>query len=646
MSKPSLGMARNLEFQRNKANILKDLPFAKLRPKKKVPLRRIFDGINDTYSFKMPKYSRERQFSESVLNKLKRNQKAKVKRLTDPGDDTEFIKQRFRRMSHVAKSISDQSSKLYDLLVVMREKRDSVDVVRKNFSEMFYGGCSITGQAMGAVIASEISFLKKPDKKKPRYNLPPMALMDKLATDLGFTDVAALEAEALKGSQLKTFKQIKYGSKTKSKVSGELGSLYERVDTKMAKDKLQDNEDAYVECDSIDDISVDAASDEEFVRVEAAKLQDVLDQDVGRFKSTPFLHDKTYTYKLLYLAYLNYFGYILPFGKTLPSLGWMLVFSYYIDPENSLGLRLNMTNFVLKVGGLPLLEKHSLLGDPDVEKLRMLFKPSLTSAGSTTIRKAATAVLMNTVSTRNIHLKQSELTDEIQTLKEELSEHMKSYHSVLKYSNLANNAKHVQEGEYLQDSVNLAFSDDSDVYHHIIERILLKHDVEYKRDIPSPEQFYQNFTPAMEDTAELVVKYAKLWKSGKAIGKQWFIFSLMNDCNDIEKSCLARFKRMSQTNGYEASIRLLTHPHDMTAYIRQCFDEVDQIIGTHTMSQLNSMLDGSGFKSNVTRREWATIDIDDVLRDDPVLKKLVDNAIKVGPDKVKKTYSKYSGKVF
>lgn len=620
------GMDLNVKFQTQKTRLLGELPFAKIKPKKHVPSRKVYDGIQKLQRQKTMMFSADKTLTNTLLKKLKKNKKAKKQKVLSKEDD-DFLQSRGRRMRYVASTISNHTSELYSLLLVMRENSDKVDDVRVSFNAIFYGGSTITGVSMGSVASSEMNFIRNPDPKKPRHNLPPTSLIEKLAAELGFSGVDELEREARKGAQLKTFKEIQYGNRVKSNRSGDLTDVYERLETKRAKKLLEyfeeGEEEELLSVGSFEDISVDDSEDENFIRAEAEKLQDVLDQDDGRFKSTPFLYGKVYTYKLLYYAYLNYFGYILPFGKTLPSLGWMLVFSYYIDPENSLGLRLNMTNFVLKVGGLPLLEKTSLIGDSELESLRLLYKPTLTSEGSGTARRALTSTLLNTIRTRNIHLKQCELIDSMNSLKEDLSECMTRYHSILEHSDLAKEPLYTLDADSLQDNVNLALSDNSTVYHDIMRKLLVKHDVEYISDIPDPSLYYQNFVPLMVDTAALVVKYAKMWKAEKPLGRQWFIFNLMHDCGDIEKSSFARFRLMCKTSGYTDSVKILIAPSEAIDEIRDCFDKAEKLVNEKTVAELKSILASSNFKADVVRKEWVVLEARSILKEDPELARLI-----------------------
>lgn len=628
LEKKFRGSEKNRAYFKAAASVLKRYPNARIHPNRGVPLRRLYQ--------KMMQNSTTKSARSGMVNEFMRQHQAKFK--SSVKAQKEFINQAVRDLKKGKRVVADQvaqhhsdHAKIYDIALTMVSNSPKVDDLRPEFSEIFYCSKNITGKAMASTAIDEALALKGVLKDAKRYNLPPKSLIGQLADELGFASIREMEEEFGKGAQVKWLQTIRSAPEGQYSAGyHEVNSYYQKIDTAKAtsaKEELGDLMDLI----EFGEDNVEFANDEEekAMMASADDIRKVLSKDSAAIRVMPFTYGKRFTYKLLYYAYLNKYNFKLPFGRTLPDSNWMYVFSYFIDPKNAMGLRMNLENFKLKVGGLPLLEKSLIFDDVFEDQLKQAFRSSLSSAGVTTFQKSLTACLMNIVKIRNVKFKQSELHDEAEDLLEEINALMKQYDVALDNSSLSENLEHRLTQARLQSNVNLAFGKNSGK--DLLEAALNEFGIRYFDGLTRSSKYYQLFDTMMVQTAGLIFKYTQLWKSGDEHGKQWFAFAFVNSSTDPE-GYFQTIKSLCFDDKFDGVLEFLFEGKTNVELVKGYFIAMKKIFDSPDSSELNSLLVDSNFSFDVARVEWARVTAEDILASDPALALLVKaNLVQTSP---------------
>lgn len=545
------GRNENDIFMNVQSKILTEYPNAAIIPGKDIPMATIVKSVKKNMTPDTGKYGMENLAMEYMKKLVKENEESNTKHKEYEIKLNAELGNRKTSMETVAKHLSLDRLVLFRLSMLLADKKNTLKECRDSASELFYLPAKTTAKAITMLVASHVLMMAGEDQKV-RYNVPPVDAVKKLAFELGYNNLSDMENDIENGSMLKAMKAMKkinLSDNKDIKIPHELDKLHEAIDTKKARkakdriikeandetdpDKKKEKDKLKEDMDMIDfDPGVDADeafSDEnvEMTKADQLDLAIIINSSEKNLKVMPFVYSNVYCYKVLYYFYLNKYGFTLPFGKTIPNSSWLIIFSYIIDSQNILELRLDLTKYCLKLGGIGLVEKSEFFNMTTDRKLRNLFRPAITRGDdATNFKFAATACLTLIVKLKSKRIKMAELCDLRIALKEKLNAIMEQTNQLLKTNELENDLRYKLKMSTLQKLVNSALKDDKQDK-HFISSMLSDRGVVYDSKRPRMKDLNDLLSfEAFKMASEMLSNY-HLYKDDNLNGKAWFVFAIL-----------------------------------------------------------------------------------------------------------------------
>lgn len=154
----------------------------------------------------------------------------------------------------------------------------------------------------------------------------------------------------------------------------------------------------------------------------------------------PLRYSAEFTYSVLfYVTQTLKKPYCYPFGRTHPPADWVYVNTLLVDPTNRLGLRLDSTTFLKKLGGVKLLDNHCMLSDTIESDFSANYESLLTRTDSTKsftdcLARIATRLERIAVSTKYV----CQSLNENDKLEEDLEDLIKKGNDIVRSANKPN----------------------------------------------------------------------------------------------------------------------------------------------------------------------------------------------------------------
>lgn len=587
-SKLRAGYEKNKLYIEQAALVQKAYPFANLVPQDSAPIHRIMQRIK-----KIRKKSKPTGTSR-VISRYRATCRTRASRIygraqtlkTIAKDDKISISQQGKRVQqHVVEEMAENMA----IASLLKSSATDKKQFKEEMTSYYYLPKNCTMRAMKALIADAVTFANDPLSKYTRYHLPSRLAMSEVCLEGNFGSLEELEASLETGTMLKTMKAIKIKSKSdagfeRSQAPFEINEYYNQRDTTLAKDMI-DADDGLNEIDVDDELlgeyQTPVTDEDVFFEKEIEggleELKEVYETEGDVAHIRPFVYSMGYTYKIIFQVYLNRHGYKLPFGKTIPSLPWLYVFSYYLDPENALGLRMSRDRYMFSVGGVGLLEKDLVKDMPVDRHVYQLFKPSMSASGDVTVFKNAVV----SVYTLLIRLKSCidslcELKDIKEELKFDISNSVEQMHNVTKTVGISEDhdiAGIITGATTIADRIFNPSTDEDD-----LERLLFEiHQAEYsgKRsklaDAMAPLSYDSAFM------ASTMAKFAYDWDNGTELSKAWYVKGVLNS-GKPQNAFFDLVSEMLMDSGFNAMTALLFGNKAVAQKARSCVAKARDII--------------------------------------------------------------------
>lgn len=456
-------------------------------------------------------------------------------------------------------SVSQQSNKVkLEMVNEISENMGIAALVKasaisnKKFKEeimlYYYLPKNCTLKAMKALVADSIAYAGDPKMTSTRYHLPSRTAMSQVCLEGSFTTLEDLEVAVETGTMLKTMKELAIRSKSdasfeRSQAPLEINDYYIEKETTLVKGLIEEESGfdyTMVDEEFVGDYQRPVNEEDEFFERETEKaldeLKDVYENGGEMLYIRPFVHSAAYTYKIIFQVYLNRHGFKLPFGRTIPSLPWLYIFSYYLDPENVLQLRMSKDQYMFKIGGIGLLEKSIVKQMPVDSHIYNLFKPSTSTSGDLSVFKNAV------VSAYTILIKMKACIDTLSELKD-IKEHLQSdvastVDQMLTTSRSVGITQDHDISGILNDSTTIANKIfDPSASEQDLERLIFDlHGFQYVAGQPRLSDAIAPLSYDSAFMASVMAKFASDWENGSEVAQAWYVKGVLNKGKQQNKS--------------------------------------------------------------------------------------------------------------
>lgn len=529
IAKAKAGRDVNLMYQAAAHNVRQTYPFANVLPSSQVPMKGPFIEAKKVQATQGTKFTTEALTTRMMIEKHADAQAKAKKREAhmkkgDPQRIADFA-------DSIAGLINDDQAKVLQIAAAIMRTVGNLEKKRKMLGNVFYCPKNMTQMAISSLLADySLRTRGLIATDAPSFGLPPVRLVREVASRLGYSSIDLFEADveaAIQVDAMKSFKKMAGGrdagdhlpheildfvAKSQTRAAASDKELFETDPLKIKKTiEYGDALDAQEAVDGYDE-------DEEvkmFSRIHKARGQ--------KLQLMPFKYGNKFTYKVLYYLYLNHCNYILPFGRTIPNAPWLYLLSYVIDKGNSLRLRMDTNDYLLKLGGIGLLEASNLYNQEIHSTMKKLFgRTTGTGSNMASMKNLATMVLMGFIKVTQKRRRRAELYDSLSAEKAFISKTREEVTSEIDSKGLKNDLLYIREmGDFnkmvdlvLQRQINITELSTMMYSHYGITHNQNRWTAKDIRDVISYPSFLM---------ADTMVRYAKAWDRGEADAKAWYM---------------------------------------------------------------------------------------------------------------------------
>lgn len=630
------GAETNNEYLRAQDKVRKAAPYAAVSPSSKVPLKKVHDKVREIRAPQAGAGVHSKVFMRVMQKKREENRRDKEKHKKANIGSQEEAKSRSKVMEDVVEKLTDEQADIYRLATFIATPGLTLKDSREQVAKLFYVPNNITAKAISLLIMARVMILSGVEQGII-YNLPPIDTAERLCADLGFETIRQMESEMRKGSMIKgmkAYKKITMTDATSHNMDDYLTSIDTKKAKKMRKELLTEYEETLIE---FEDVDLDSAneSEAEMQKQDFIDVNAVVNATKYKTKVYPFVFGRIYTYKILYYFYLNKYNFVLPFGRTLPDLGWLLAFSYMIDHNNFLGLRVDINNYILKAGGLPLLEKYSFFDETTDNTLRNLFRPLMTESGDfTSLKKTTTAALTKMIKVKASSRKLAEIKDTQEALKSDINDIMAEVNQIAKSGNLESTALFSQRLKTLQSKASISLSK-SDKSEELLGLLLNELGIKYNNNRVKLSDYNDVFSYDSFAMAKTMLNYSNQQKDNDASGKRWFLFALIKHYEE-RADYFSIIYDMIKGEKHGKLLKLLFGSQAALEQVITHIESAEAAIKDEMSIEYHDALVAFRNKTNDFNIEWTKSTIESMIADDPKLAELVEKALKdkVEPEKM------------
>jgi hypothetical protein len=625
----------NADYLALREKILKRFPYSNFKPSKDVPMYLIIRRIDRVYAGASPSL-RAKALIKNMFSCLRKHHRMSQMRL-DQARGGEYRREIDENLKEVSKSMVPGQAALYEIAKLVSQKSMDANTLRSHFESLYFAPKNITMKAMNAVIVSEIDFIAAASgsKKSKRYNLPPRKIVDELALKLGFADIEEMQEQIGRSSLLSTIRAFRDPHQSEDAASSihDFDEYMRRTQNPKARDfvsklkKKTKSKENLTDFNDKDDIVYENEFVERQMQFETDELRDVLNADPTKVKVTPFAYGAEFAYKMLYYYYLNEYSYILPFGQTIPDLPWLLTFSYITDSTNTLGLRLDYDRYLLKVGGVPLVEKSAVYTEDVDARLKKMFRSSLSNSpgSSGSMKQLVTASIVSAVKISNLKYVQSNSVDQIGRLKADVSTQLRSLEYTLKNSELTEDPCYQDRLSALRLLKIDAFAGDLKGIHKFTKNVIRDLGGEYEDPGNKAAELRAMFSERMYAAAEMMAGYASSWDAGDS-SKTWFVRSIQS--MSASGSDFGMIYNMFKKDSYARTLQVLFRTKEKYASTEKCLQLATKFLTDPNDPTYARLVASAFFDNPEAADEYVVSTAESIIREDPEIAALVLESMK------------------
>lgn len=629
------GFFTNEAYQRISGVVQKHYPYARTRPTTSVPIKGVFnkvDSVKARGNHTLRSAVTERVLGsrrEMKLEKKQNNLNAKKALNSSVQKNKKYLMLQKNRMVVDGSRIISLAQKLID-------PKSSAEDVRNIASSLYFIEDRTTLKAISVLATSEVNTMN-PKYIGRRYNLPSKALADQVAQGLGLPDSETLVEEVLKSSYYSSINKLRSSAKAgKAGFSQDLEKYLERVQTPQAAgfiEKLKTDREGWIKeaaefietVGDDDDIEYEDMGDKIEDEIEIEDMRAILERDDCLVRVFPFRYSLIFSYRILYYFYMNEYGYLLPFGKTLPSLGWLLCFSYIVDSENVLGLRIHHDTYILKVGGLGLLEKSAFYDNTLDSRLKSLFSPTIagSSMATGTLKLVVRATLTSVIRGSYLQDKIDSLFDAHSNMTYDLSDQINAYETSLKNEGLAADSTNKTMLNNFKRMLSLVHNRLTDDVNTQLTSMIFSQDlISVNRDQVSVADI---FSLSMYRTAEAIADQSKRWSDGDIESKGWFVNSVI----EYYRGRGGRFGiiyNMAKKPGFIKVLKILFRKNEILDDVLSNFTRASTIVEEYG-DEMAELANTRAFASLDADNDIVRVTAQSIIDSDPTISALLNAAL-------------------
>lgn len=548
-----------------------------------------------------------------------------------------YAEEEHERGEQLAKNISEVETDVIRMLVAMSTKSESVENMRKLMTER---GWILPDNATATAIseickASAFIMLHGPGNSI----MPGTIKVDSIQSTcelLGFQDYQELKDEINAGILQKNITdvaRILKGDLQDEEFKGGIGmaAILGDIQTRDAKLDLDgDEEDKdYLEIednsDSFDDLSDNMESEDE------EEIKDMVGGITANQKARflmPLKYSSRFTYKVVYYILMNRSKIQLAFGRTLPNTGFTYAVMLLCDPNNDYGLRYDPKAFMLKIGGVGLLEKSIYFENTSSAVFRRCYKATSSSSSDLTAMKNITTnvytLLARMTAKRNSY---AELKDSLIDLQNKIDSDVTYYFNVLNSNGLADSLLFKQRSQKLSKRVSNAKSIAKS--RNALQKMIANElNLYYSEEDDTVKNELEYLSYGAVYMAEAMSENAEKHFEGIADGTEWFIlgysrflsgvdgyFNLIRELFEQERNAAAIIDFLFPVEKDRVNVKKALH------VVKKMFEDQKAVSVSRILARIQKKTDESPYLA------WSNTVANQVLAENRQVHQLVKSAI-------------------
>lgn len=572
---------RGYNYIRKIERILKKYPRADLLPNRFVHLRRLLDGTHDVYARKLARNDPKSLIFSLINDRAASANQHYTDQKKSAAEEEEKREAERDQMDHIADMMGQSYKDQVNLLLSYRKKGVPVDMKRSLAQDYFFLPETCTGQAIALLVIDQTSEVVA-SAKTLKYNVPSIQTVQELALRMGYRNVEEFSKDVESGMMMKAMRAVRkitLGDNQSDELPEELTEYLTAVDTEKARDDEEFQELYNVEYADHGKPTerIYGNQDEEVDEIKKA-----LGESTTKLKLAPFRYGARYTYKILYYAYMNKYYFKLPFGRTIPNLSWLYIFSYLIDPNNMLRLRLNVEESAIRLGSLTLLEKFNFYNSTGDQGLRTMFQSMLKDkSDKTKLSNVVISALTSTIQMEQKKKKMKEIDDELSDLKRSIISLTKQAQNILKSNNLDTNSEYKQRCQKLLNLSRICLKDNNP--DAILQSFLSSLGLECVANRPKMQEITDMLSFVSFSMAREMVSKAHLWASGNQEAGAWYVYAMKRHYSGASDR-FSLILKVLRSSRFEGIAKLLFRDENKLSAVKATINRVETMILESTTS--------------------------------------------------------------
>ena len=588
-------------------------PKASIKSKNPTHMDRLISMKRDVYGKEKPAAygigSSIRKVSLSMQANAAHNKK-RISAINNAKDRLTDLEE--ERDAQIAAGVRDAEVRAIEMLLVLGTKSESLSNMRKLIAE---NGWIIPNNAS----AMSISEICKSVSYVTKYGHGDVIVPGTIKVEalkgacalLGFDDFELFRRDIESGVYQKNITDIAKilkGDLQGDEIKGGLGldALLEEEEAIAARDEILENEDEdYV------DVSEDDYEDEMEENMESEDreyLQDMLGSIAKNQKARflmPMRYSNRFTYKVVYFIALNRAKTQLAFGKTLPERPFNYMCGIVYDPHNDYGLRHDKDSFMLKIGGIGLLEKSAFFADTHKAVFRRCYKaPSGNASDLTSMKNITVAVYTSLVrlsAKREVYM---ELNDFYVDLKDRIDGDGDLFERIYSSNDLSNNLVFVGMHNRVSDSIRRAkmAADSKDALSLMLSQTL---GIRYDPKAATVDDALQFMSFGAVHMAGAMVSYAEKHANKIVEGTNWFIMGMIRMENERADYFTLIFELIKQESVAVSILNFLFPTETGLKMVKKALKRAGAILEKSDSVEIANMLASSRSSPISVHLAWA-----------------------------------------
>lgn len=622
---------KSLYFMKRVSELKEAYPRANFKPEFKTQVGKLMDKKNEIYS--KPKTEKNYGAGGAVFDIIQKMQKNAGDVKKRKKEIQMFVEQNTEhvddRVIPSLDALKRDEASLLELALVISTSPKSVKEARNDIAQLnMFVPENCTLKAISYLVQGQVNILAGKMDDIP-YGGFKVSEVQAIAIKRGCKDVNDFINQVKSSIQYKNFtdmNRILKGDLQGNDFSTTHGidDVIEKIHNRDAKEDIMEEgeygigiESSYDEDESFEN-NMDAEDEE-------AIMNDL--QKVIKNRESPFMYPLVYrssvSYKFLFHL-VQQSKVILPYGKTLPDRTWTYIGYLLVDPNNEFKMRYDAERFILKIGGIGLLEKSRFFDKTTSVLFRRCFKS--TAGNSEDINNMSAIMTGAYTGLSRLQAKKRmyfEMNDALESVKKQVVGKVASFEQLIKSNDLLTNHLFVEKRAKVSRIVEFLNTTGLASDRSSKEILSIMFDINIPENYRSIRQILEPLSYKSIYMARSMAKHAEMYSKGNEAGLDWFVLGLIMMLD-------------SSANNFSQIVDMIEHGNDYIGVLDLLFDgkgELDKVKSAITQAyKITNESSNDVYVARVARfqsgvsntyTEWARTSADSIIVDNAQVATLV-----------------------